>query len=173
MRANDKTKEASVLFEVLPAAITFILIPGMTLAACLGALGWQIFSYLRSGFWQPISSIDFLSFIFQNTEFGLWFKNPYSWYGVYELLNWLPLLLGIVLTGVIIEIFWLPFFCALISAAENKVFQPTQTSNSPPKNSSKSKKKTPDWVYSASGILIALAIMVGITFVLSFLGVAI
>jgi hypothetical protein len=100
---KNKKKDASEFLTVLFCGPIFVLIPGLTVTAFLGTLGWQIFSYLRSGFWQSISSIDGLSFIFQNTKFGLWLENPDSWYGIYDLANWLPLSLAIVVTGVMIE----------------------------------------------------------------------
>ena len=96
---TSKKREESALEGFLAVFIgitSFIIIPGLTIIACLGVLGWQIFPYYRHGVWQSISAIDALSLIFQNTNFGLWLvEKPESWYGVYQITNWLPLWLGV------------------------------------------------------------------------------
>ena len=119
MKKNSKKGEESVLTAIFVYSPIIFLIPGLTIFICLGILGWQIFSYLSSGVWQSINSIDALSLLFQSTKFGLWLEKTDSWLGVYELISWMPLWLGVAITGVFIEIVWLQLANILLSDPDN------------------------------------------------------
>jgi hypothetical protein len=58
-------------------------------------LGWQAYGYLRHGVWQPISTIDALRYM--NMK---WAISPTDWLGLYRFLDWMPLSLLSLITGV-------------------------------------------------------------------------
>ena len=61
----------------------------------LPILGWQAYYYLRHGIWQPLSFIDALRYV--NMK---WAISPSDWIGLYHFLDWIPLSLLLLITGV-------------------------------------------------------------------------
>ena len=60
----------------------------------IGIVGWQIYGYLRFGFWQSLSVIDALRW----TDIQ-WATAPTDWVGLYGVLEWLPLSAGVAIFG--------------------------------------------------------------------------
>lgn len=64
---------------------------------CLAILGWQVFHYLRSGYWIAISVIDGL------TRMGVeWAIYPTDWIGLHNMLGAINLGAAIMICGVVI-----------------------------------------------------------------------
>lgn len=73
---------------VIGIAITFLLLS-------VGIVGWQIFSYLRFDMWHSISLITTMQWL-QNT----WALSPVSWFGLFKVLDFIPLSLASLVFGV-------------------------------------------------------------------------
>ena len=73
-----------------------ILVPilGAGTLAAVGIVGWQIYSYLRLGAWQPLSIITALTWL--NVD---WARSPHDWVGVHKVLTGIPLSLAALLGG--------------------------------------------------------------------------
>jgi hypothetical protein len=61
----------------------------------LGILGWQIYGYLRYAVWNSLSVIDSLRWL--GSE---WASNPTDWTGLYSVLEWTPLSVGVLILGI-------------------------------------------------------------------------
>jgi len=83
--------------------IPIFIFTNITLILPVGIIGWQVYSYLRYGHWIPISIIDGLAWL----GFG-WAlnSNQANWVGVYEILSFLPVGLGIWLLALFSLIIW-------------------------------------------------------------------
>lgn len=60
----------------------------------IGVVGWQVYGYLRFGFWQSISVIDALRWTGNQ-----WAVAPTDWVGLYGVLELLPLSAGVAFFG--------------------------------------------------------------------------
>lgn len=60
----------------------------------LGILGYQIYFYLRSGYWLSLSIITVLGWL--GSE---WALDPKEWLGLYKILEWIPLAAACFLLG--------------------------------------------------------------------------
>ncbi len=63
----------------------------------LGIIGWQVYSYLRSGEWIGVSIITGL----QNIDME-WAHNPGSWVGLYQVLDLINLGVAVWISGLIL-----------------------------------------------------------------------
>ena len=78
-------------------AIIYILILGSSLLGGLFIIGMQIFFYLKEGAWNSVSIIDGL------VELNLkWAINPQDWLGLWNILDFLPLSVSLLVLGFII-----------------------------------------------------------------------
>lgn len=69
---------------------------GVLIAATgFGLVGFQIYTYLRTAFWEPMSLIDGLAYL------GLgWAKDPKDWSGAWEMADKVPLSAVFILLGI-------------------------------------------------------------------------
>lgn len=73
------------------------------LVAALGCLLWgcqlafQVYTYLRSGEWIPISVVDLVRLLGVSPE-GWWYY-PTDWTGLYAVLDFLPLGAAVLIVG--------------------------------------------------------------------------
>jgi hypothetical protein len=77
---NDSNQEDT---SVVGFAATLL---GFGILGALGILGYQIYFYLRSGYWLSISIITALGWL--ESE---WALNPTQWLGLHEILDSIPL----------------------------------------------------------------------------------
>ena len=74
-----------------------ILIGVLIVLAGLGVLCLQVFGYLKTGDWKPVSTLSVVSPLFS------WLQNPQSWFGLHDIvrnmLGLMPLSLALVLLG--------------------------------------------------------------------------
>jgi hypothetical protein len=74
---------------------TFITIAvALWLLTPVGILGWQTYGYLRYSVWNSLSVIDALRWLGSN-----WASYPTDWTGLYSVLEWMPLSLGVFILG--------------------------------------------------------------------------
>jgi len=93
---------------VVGIASVFIFLPiFLAFYACvvlpIPIIGWQIYSYLKTGEWLPISMLDGLAWL------GLdWARIPNqpNWVGLHEILTFMPLSIGLWLVALISLIIW-------------------------------------------------------------------
>ena len=64
----------------------------------IGILGWQVYGYLRYAVWNSLSVIDALRWL--GSKWAL--STPTDWTGLYSILNWTPLSVGVFVLGVLI-----------------------------------------------------------------------
>lgn len=72
-----------------------LLVGGAFVLAGLGIFGLQIFWFLQSGSWTPMSLIDLVKQISQEP----WLYDPKQWVGVHWLLDKIPSSLLVMLLG--------------------------------------------------------------------------
>jgi hypothetical protein len=77
-----------------PILGSLVLIFGVGVLAAVGILGWQVYSYLKLGVWQPLSVVTAL--VWLNDP---WARSPTDWLGVHKMLDEMPLSLGAFLAG--------------------------------------------------------------------------
>ena len=77
-----------------------ILLGVLIVLAGIGVFCLQVFAYLKTGDWKPVSTLSVASLQFS------WLKNPQSWFGLHDIvsdmLGILPLSLALVLLGLLI-----------------------------------------------------------------------
>lgn len=72
-------KDDLLIYLILtPAALTFPLV-----------LIYQVYTYLKNGFWVSISALDFLKYV--NLQ---WASNPIDWKGLADVLDVVPMSLS-------------------------------------------------------------------------------
>src|SRR5437016_2170004 len=67
----------------------------------VGIVGWQLYSYLRSGAWPSLSIMSVLLWLDVD-----WARAPSDWVGVHKLLSQLPLSLAFLVAGVAPVLAW-------------------------------------------------------------------
>jgi hypothetical protein len=85
------SKSETAAFWIRFAANIGVLISTQSLLI----LGWQVYGYLRQAVWQPVSAIDALRYLNMN-----WAIAPTDWLGLYRFLDWMPVTLLLLITGV-------------------------------------------------------------------------
>lgn len=78
---------------------TFVAIAvSLWLLTPLGILGWQVYGYLRYAVWNSLSVIDALRWLGSS-----WASStPTDWTGLYSILEWTPLSVGILILGALL-----------------------------------------------------------------------
>jgi len=79
------------------ALLTLFL--GLGIAPLLGGIGvfgWQVLHWLSEGEWVPRSVLHFMIWADYKRA---WAENPTAWFGLWKLLNWLPLSVTGILYG--------------------------------------------------------------------------
>lgn len=82
---------ASVIFRV-------ILGCGLCLAG-IAILGVQIYAYLQTGEWTPISIVTVLAAV---PDYHWWAINPTEWIGLHKVLDHIPVSAVLVVIGIVI-----------------------------------------------------------------------
>lgn len=77
---NNSSQEDT---SVVGFAVTLL---GLGVLSALGILGYQIYFYLRFGYWLSFSVVTALGWL--GTE---WALNPKQWLGLHEIFDWVPL----------------------------------------------------------------------------------
>jgi hypothetical protein len=71
-------------------------------ASALSIVGWEVYTWLRTGHWPVLTLGTVVVPLASNTDFGLWLAKPLSWYGFNQAVNYLlnqPLWLWIVVSS--------------------------------------------------------------------------
>ena len=95
-KSMDKEVAERVEQEASPTVLLMII----GVAFCLGGAGivvYQIYTYLKSGNWEPISTIDAL-LLFEIQ----WAMNPTDWLGAWKVLDKIPASVPIFVCGLIV-----------------------------------------------------------------------
>src|SRR3970040_483024 len=80
--AVEQTKSADVDFVLFMLWLEFATASLLV----LGVIAFQLYAWLRTGAWEPISVVTLLAFV------GLeWAISPNDWLGVHRILNFIPL----------------------------------------------------------------------------------
>jgi hypothetical protein len=104
------------LFTVL-AAPTVLVVGGIVCAPALVAGGtvlWQVFTWLQTGVWTPVSTLVAWKYYFAGTGWDQWLSQPTSWFGLHSLVvRFLDLPLSV--TGVVLSalLLWLALWLVI------------------------------------------------------------
>jgi hypothetical protein len=86
MSSKQPSKLRVSFRESLDPETFFVSISSIGVIAAAVTWFYQIFKYLNSGEWHPIS----LLWIFQKLG-NQWSIQPRSWFGMHEIMDWIPL----------------------------------------------------------------------------------
>ena len=90
------------LKELATGAVALMV--GLWLFGCLlagfGSLLVQSVHWLRYGYWDGLNSLTIVAF-FGGADAEQWIANPQDWFGLHQLLEWLPQSAGLCIIGVI------------------------------------------------------------------------
>jgi hypothetical protein len=91
-----------VLSEISKAA--FVLLASAGVLTGLGILGYQVFTWLKTGAWPAVSLMHGLHYLFPDWDtMWQWISAPRSWLGFHKIVSWLlihtPLSLVVALIG--------------------------------------------------------------------------
>lgn len=68
----------------------------------LAVVGYQVFAWLKSGVWPPLTVSTVVLPLARGSGFAGWYANPTGWYGVHRVMEFLlnlPLWCGCVVAG--------------------------------------------------------------------------
>lgn len=85
--------------RVVDGVIVFVAhLSALPFYAGVISLGWQVFTWLKSGNWPPFSTLDVARWtgIFDSD----WLAFPDSWVGLWKAMNWLPGWVGLCLMSI-------------------------------------------------------------------------
>ncbi len=91
---TEKAQDAAKTGLLIATTFFCFLIPA-------GIIVWQIFTYLRSAVWVKVSLIDGLKWLGNQWSISL---VPTNWFGLYEILNFISLPLGLIGIGIVLLI---------------------------------------------------------------------
>jgi hypothetical protein len=75
--------------------------------AGLGILGYQVFTWLKTGAWPVMSLWHGLHYLFPDwDEMWQWFSTPRSWVGLHKLVSWLLIKTPLSLVAVLLGLFF-------------------------------------------------------------------
>lgn len=72
------------------------IIAGAFALAGISVIGVQVVNFLYHGSWEPVSLITGLQWLGANSE---WLQSPNSWVGLHSVLEFIPLSLTFLITG--------------------------------------------------------------------------